>query len=290
MSRKQLRPSNARHIDDRLKLHLRTSRADGREFHVITPRPGVRARFSTNYYHQTWHILSDPHGAHLLARLLWGLSYQRHPDTLIVIGHPHLDPNPFDAEPPAPIALVPADLTHLLHKTAHRVRQSLAAPGEPRGTVRWHTWGLDAEVARYHAMRADRTWWREYHPSPDGRGGEVDMIGGMLTFRGTPSLLRNWALLVATMRDDVYYGMSYTEIDHPDYELCRSNGEVQTFTDYHRRVSTAKVSRRETLTTHPTPNDPATLRPLIWTHNETVETRRNRPATNHTKPALPNPA
>ncbi|GAA0428252.1 hypothetical protein Acor_66720 [Acrocarpospora corrugata] len=274
MAHKQLRPANARQTDDRLKLHLRTIRADGREFQVITLRPGTRARFSTNYYHGTWHVLSDPHGARLLARLLWGLSYQRRPDTLIVIGHDHLDPNPFDAETPTPIALVPADLTHLPHKTANRVRQSLSAPGPSRSTVRWHTWGLDAEVDRYRSMRADRSWWQEYHPDPDSRGAEVNMIGGMLTFRGSATLLRSWALGVATLGEHLYYGMDYVEIDHPDYEVCRSNGEVQTFLDYHRKVSTAKVSRREILSSAPASTDPATLRPLIWNHTETIRDRR----------------
>ncbi|WP_433436315.1 hypothetical protein [Nonomuraea sp. CA-141351] len=42
---------------------------------MITLRPGTRARFSTNFYHGTWHILSDPHGALLLSRLLWACPF-----------------------------------------------------------------------------------------------------------------------------------------------------------------------------------------------------------------------
>lgn len=51
--------------------------------------------FSTNRYHQTWHVLSGLRGAQLLAHLLWGLAYQRVPGTLVVIGAPWLNPEPF---------------------------------------------------------------------------------------------------------------------------------------------------------------------------------------------------
>jgi hypothetical protein len=57
---------------DRLKLHRRRLRLDGREHTVITLRPGTDARFSTNRHHETWHVLSDRGGARLLGRLLWG--------------------------------------------------------------------------------------------------------------------------------------------------------------------------------------------------------------------------
>src|SRR5215467_6778077 len=100
-------------IVDRLKLHRRLMRLDGRDYTVITLRPGTDARFSTNYFHDTWHVLSDWHGARLLGRLLWGLAYQRVPGTLVLIDRPFLDPNPFDAEPADPIVLVPARLTTL---------------------------------------------------------------------------------------------------------------------------------------------------------------------------------
>ncbi|WP_156056105.1 hypothetical protein [Streptosporangium roseum] len=99
---------------------------------MITLRPGTRARFSTNFYHRTWHILSDPHGALLLSRLLWGLSFQRRPNTVVIIDRRFIDPNPFDAEQGDPIALVPADLTHLPARIARhlsrRRQRSLSIP------------------------------------------------------------------------------------------------------------------------------------------------------------------
>jgi hypothetical protein len=273
--RKRLRPSSTREVGDRLKLHRRHLRADGRDYTVITLRPGTRARFSTNHYHGTWHILSDPHGAVLLSRLLWGLACQRRPGTVVIIDRRFIDPNPFDAERGTPIALVPADLTHLPARTARHLGRRLTAPATMPGTVRWHTWGLAEAVEEYRTQRADGTWWRRWRPDEDVRAVEVDRLGGLLHVRGSASLLRSWALSVATMADDVYGDMSYAELHGPKWELCRSDGEVQTFRDYHRRVSDATISRREVLAAGPVPGEPAELRPLVWKRNDLVRSRRS---------------
>ena len=271
---KHPRPPNTRQVGDRLKLHRHHLRADGRDYRVITLRPDSRARFSTNFYHQTWHILSDPHGSLLLSRLLWGLSFQRQPGTVVIIDRRFIDPNPFDAEQGDPIALVPADLTHLSARTIRHLSHHFAAPGTVSGTVRWHTWGLDVAVHEWRTQRADGTWWRLWRPEEDVRAAEVARLGGVLNIRASSSLLRRWAVYVATMRDYVYEGMSYTELDGPRWDLCRSDGEVQTFHDYHRRVSVAKVSRREVLADENAPSASAELRPLIWSRNDTVRSRR----------------
>ncbi|MEV7907704.1 hypothetical protein [Streptomyces anulatus] len=104
----------------------------------------------------------------------------------------------------------------------------------------------------------------------------MSQLGGLLSVRASSSLLRRWAVYVATMGDDVYKGMSYTELDGPKWELCRSDGEVQTFRDYHRRVSIAKVSRREVLAAENAPGEPAELQPLVWSRNDTVRSRRRQ--------------
>ncbi|MGN9787862.1 hypothetical protein ACTMTF_41015 [Nonomuraea sp. ZG12] len=271
---KRLRPGGAREVGERLKLHRRQLRADGRDYTVITLRPGTRARFSTNHYHGTWHVLSDPHGAVLLSRLLWGLSFQRRPDTVVIIDRRFIDPNPFDAEQGSPIALVPAELTYLPARTARQLSRRLAVPGAMSGTVRWQTWGLAGAVGEYRDRRADRTWWQQWHPVEDVRAAEVEQFGGLLNLRGSASLLRSWALSVATMADYAHEGMSYTELAGPKWELCRGDGEVQTFRDYHRRVSDATVSRREVLAEGPVPAEAAELRPLVWRRNELVRSRR----------------
>ncbi|MGL5444773.1 MAG: hypothetical protein ACRDDJ_20180, partial [[Mycobacterium] stephanolepidis] len=96
-----------------MKLHRHSMALDGRSYTIITLRADVDVRFSTNRFHETWHVLSDESGAKMLARLLWGLAYQRQPGTLVLIDRAHLDPNPFDAEPADPIVLLPSHLTVL---------------------------------------------------------------------------------------------------------------------------------------------------------------------------------
>ncbi|MFI6816730.1 hypothetical protein ACIBG7_30310 [Nonomuraea sp. NPDC050328] len=205
--------------------------------------------------------------------MLWGLSFQRHHGSLVLLDRRFVDPNPFDAEPGRPIALIPADLTRLTAAAARR----LAVP-RPRseGTVRWHTWGLDQAVHEWRTGRADGSRWRTWRPAPDVRHAAVEPVGGLLTFRASASLLRCWAVYVATMGDYVHDGMSYTELDGPRWGPCRSDGEVQTFTDYRQRVSVAKVSRREVLATGHLPGGPAEIRPLVWRRNSVVRRRRIR--------------
>ena len=57
-----------------LKLHLRIIDVGRTTYRVASLRPASRIRFSTNFFHDTWHIVSSPAGAFLLGRLLWGLA------------------------------------------------------------------------------------------------------------------------------------------------------------------------------------------------------------------------
>jgi hypothetical protein len=63
--------------------------------------------FSTNFFHQTWHIVTSQRGAQLLARLLWAISFERHPGTLLLIHGKNLAPTPFEAERFDPFFIVP---------------------------------------------------------------------------------------------------------------------------------------------------------------------------------------
>src|SRR5689334_8249931 len=106
--------SNSEHCtEDRLKVHLRVLRCGGQLYRVVTLRPSTRVGFSTNFFHQTWHIVSNQRGGKLLARLLWGLSYQQKPGTLLLVHGDHLLPTPFDGERSEPFLLAPAGLTAL---------------------------------------------------------------------------------------------------------------------------------------------------------------------------------
>src|SRR5437762_9292860 len=97
--------------DSRMKVHLRELSLGKTEYRVVTLRPGTRVSFSTNFFHNTWHLVSDIQGARLLARLLWGLSYQRWPGTLVLIHGNHLAATPFEAEQSDPFLLIPSHLT-----------------------------------------------------------------------------------------------------------------------------------------------------------------------------------
>jgi hypothetical protein len=107
----------------------------------VTLRPGTRAAFSTNFFHDTWHVVTDLQGSRLRARLLWGLSYQRQPGTLLLIHAPHLRPTPFEAERSDPFLLIPAGLTGLDAQTLRRLKALLPRLGRPSKTVRWLTSG-----------------------------------------------------------------------------------------------------------------------------------------------------
>ena len=68
-----------------LKMHLHLLRTARAEYRVLTLRPGIDVQFASNYYHSTWHFLTDHIGASVLARLWWALSFDRNSNVLIVI-------------------------------------------------------------------------------------------------------------------------------------------------------------------------------------------------------------
>jgi hypothetical protein len=253
-----------------MKLHRCRLRLHGRWYTVVTLRPGTEARFSTNFYHDTWHILSDWHGARLLGRLLWGLAYQRVAGTLVLIDQPFLDPNPFDAEPADPIALVPAHLTTLTSRAARELRHRLPCTGTGDGTVRWHTYGLDGAIAARRANH-DRPVgaWRAPWIPPRGFHERMDRVGGLVTFAATPSALKEYATYIHNLGAYHYHGIAHAEIDWP-------NGEVQVFRDYGRRVSAARVARREILSDLANPPSRDGLNPLLWQRSAEVRHQRRR--------------
>ena len=63
---KQQRPSNAKNCGDGLKLHLHLVSVGDIVYRVLTPRPSTQISFSTNFFHETHHILSNTMGARFL--------------------------------------------------------------------------------------------------------------------------------------------------------------------------------------------------------------------------------
>jgi hypothetical protein len=243
--------------DSRLKVHLRLLTINGRVYRIVTLRPGTAIVFSTNFFHQTWHIVTSQRGAHLLARLLWGLSYERHPGTLVLIHGEHLASTPFEAERSDPFLFVPAGLTHFDASACRSLKNRLPHLGPPTKTIRWHTFGLDNALQPNHATspvddEAEQLKWKtNQHLWKQER---MTRIGGMICYSAPAPILREQALLIHRLR---VRKASYTgEMDYhflarsPGEESWHPNGEVQIFADYMDRVAAAREAR-QALVEHP---------------------------------------
>ena len=223
-----------------LKLHLRTLEIHGRTLRVVTLRPQLEARFSTNYFHDTWHILVGSDGAVLLGRLLWGLAFQRHPGTLILIDAPHLVPTPFEADPPAPILILPAGLTSVdddaLRALKLRLRRAPPAPT----TIRWHTFGMAEALVREDTRRG--RWWLHERHDPKWQRERMSRRAGFVCYTAPPSVLRTHGLGIYEMRGgfDGYHPLA----EHRGSQHWGYDGEFQVIANFAAQVSAAQVARR----------------------------------------------
>ena len=209
--------------DDSLKLHLRFVALGRRVLRVVGLRSSDAVRFSTNHFHNTWHILSGCDGAAVLARLLWGLSYQRERDTFVVIVRAHVVTTPFDGDEADMILLarqgdrVDADVVRAIKL---RLRRKPASDV----TIRFQTFGLDA------ADLAER-----------GKHEDVRRLGGFVCYSAPADVMRARAISVRALARAV-------DTDHCFLGECRryahASGEVQIFRHFDDMVSSARVARR----------------------------------------------
>lgn len=259
---KQQRPGTVRAVGDGLKLHRHAVRVHGAALTVITPRPGATARFSTNRFHDTWHVLSDQRGAALLARLLWGLAYQARPGTVVLIDRPFLTPTPFDADPAERILLVPGWCTPFGGRANRGLKQALPLR-RSAGTVRWRTHGLDA------ALVSGDSAGRPYYVPEKGkvRGG----AGTVVLTPASPQEARDWAVRVARLDTADGFGSDYVYLGP---WRGRQDGEVQVFRRFRPMVSVAGVARARVLARPGAPADPGALRAAVWREVEAVRARR----------------
>lgn len=243
-----------------LKVHLRVLDLPGATLRVVTLRPQTTIRFSTNRYHDTWHILASTDGATLLGQLLWGLAFQRLPGTLLLIDAPHLAPTPFDGDPPDRIAVLPEELTRfdpeILRALALRLRR---APGPPT-TIRWHTFGLPAALERDRP----RGWWRSPEREQSYARERMSRTAGFICFTAPQAALRERAVDIHHMgghdpQYSSYYPLAETEAPRWHYD-----GEVQVLPDFTDNISAAVTARREILGDRA---GTASDRPLL-THDE----------------------
>ena len=215
-----------------IKLHLRVFEIHGITLRVVTLRPHTRVRFSTNRFHDTWHLLSGPAGAMLLGRLLWGLAFQRHPGTLVLIAGEHLVPTPFEADPPDPIMLVPDAITRidddLLRALKLRLRRS---PGSPT-TIRWHTFGMPA------ALPERRPRWHQ----PGATREHISRRAGYVCYTAPAEILRHNALAIYSMHTG---NANYMPLAERTSKTWHYDGEFQVIPGFDDDVSAAIVARRE---------------------------------------------
>ncbi len=269
------RPANRRTTDtDRIKLHRHHLRLAGRDYTVVTPRPGTDVRFATNRCHETWHILSDLRGARFLGRLLWGMSYQRHPNTVVLIGAPFLDPNPFDAEPSDPIVFAPGASAPFGTPAARAIKRQMPS-GPGHGTVRWHTPGLDQHTWPEWADSQEPDLYR------DAADFSITRRNGVLVFSASPTILRMWAHQVHTMG---FYGfpMDYEFLEGWRNNVGMAEGEVQIFAEYRHMVSRARTARREVFDAA----NGGEVRPRdIWERGDDIKWRVLGPPRSHTEAA-----
>lgn len=257
-------PHDAQHgpAISRLKVHLRLLRLAGQVYRVVTLRPGTAAAFSTNFFHQTWHVVSDQAGARLLARLLWGLSFQRRPGTLILVHGPHLRPTPFEAERSDPFVLLPSHLTPVNEGAFRELKGRLKRLGAPDQTIRWLTFGMDVatgagrEQTVSQSCPDDRPLWRRER---------MGRCGGLIYYSAPPPLLRQQALAIDALR--VGQRGSFSDMDYyflaaaTNRAFWRPDGEVQIFADYRERVAAAVEARRELV---PNPRQPILCESVQW--------------------------
>lgn len=259
------------------KLHLRLETVGRRTYRVASLRPGCGAAFSTNYYHETWHVLSDPAGAGVLARLLWGLSFQRQPDTLVFIHGQHLRPTPFDADPSDAIALVPTALTPVVDADLRALRQRLRRPARAGTRINWPTFGLD------HALdEEERTPWAQRRSSRWQRRRDDDLldvrrVGGCVVVAGPACALRTAALAMHSASGGSGHDGTYVPLGK--WTGHSSDGELQVFGRYHAMISEAAEARRRVFAEGDLPRE---HQELLWAiglrrHEVSDERRAARP-------------
>jgi len=267
-----------------MKLHLRELTIGKTTYRIVTLRPGTRVTFSTNFFHETWHLVSDMRGARMLARLLWGLSYQRRPGTMVMVHGEHLAPTPFEAERSDPFLLLPAHLTHLNGEDFRQLKRQLIRLGPPSGSIRWMTFGLDVALQNNgrdpSSVNAERMWLQQGNHQGMWMQERMVRCGGFICYSAPAPILRRQSLHIHSLR--VTEGNYANEMDYHFLAECSSkqswygDGEVQIFANYHERVAAATEARRQLLVHPCQPVLSETLQETISRRRDQIQRRRTR--------------
>jgi hypothetical protein len=221
---------------EKIVVHRRTLRLDRNQWTALSLRPSEQTRFANNHFHETWHLLSDLAGAHLLGRICWAMSFQRVERTVFVLGQSHLVPNPFDAERSCPVVIVNSDLGTPTHDARIALKRHLPLRGSSEGRVTLSSTGLDRLDSHSSLVDEQRRSGERYVSGRQRRW--INRVDGILVLSAPAPVLREWGVTLVLLGDRLHYGMDYTELDWPG-----NNGEVQIFNDFQQRVSRAIVAR-----------------------------------------------
>jgi hypothetical protein len=241
---------------EHLKVHRRTLRLDGLDYTILSPRPSSEARFATNRFHETWHVLSDAEGARLFARLCWAMAFQRRSHTVMVIDAPLVVPNPFDADPSSPIAIVNSDLGPFGRDAAAALRASLPFRVASSGTVALQTRGLDValEDPKAFAQRDDQAHWRTHRTRR-----WFDGSAGLLMLSAPSAVLKTCGVEVSELGTRSHEGSSWSYLDYPE-----KDGEVQVLDNFSSHVERAISARSHLFTGREREQLPEEDKRRIW--------------------------
>ena len=206
---------------------------------------------------------------------MWGLSYQQHDGTLVLVHGSHLAPTPFEAERSDPFLLVPAGLTPLDSAAPCALKGRLCRLGPPTKTIRWQTFGLDAALRAmqkaHSTPRAEDRRLRWRRTSTCGTRSACTGLAVSFVTRpphraALPGAAHLWPA-GRRLRRHSRDGLPLLGGRVGAAAWC--DGEVQIFEDYHDRVAAADEARRQLL---PNPNQPV----LSEVVQEAISRRRDQ--------------
>lgn len=266
--------------DQRLRLHRRTVGHGGRHYTLVTLRPSDPWRFGVRIDDCTM-ITSDVTGARVLGRLLWGLSFQRRPDTVLLLDSPHLVPNPYDGLPSPPVAFVPTQLSTVDASAVRRIRRRRPSQRPSEGTLTWNTHSYPEAIAAETAWQ--RKWWEsrfgaepnhvrvEHTWTEPLKSPRVRSFGDFLTISADRRSLRRWAVEIGDVGRFWYADQSCAG---PDSDFAF---DVHAIRHFHRQASIARRARGEVLAETDAPTDPHLLSERIAHRAEIVAARSQGP-------------
>ena len=221
------------------KVHRRAVRLGSRAFSVLSLRPSTPHRYAMNRFHETWHILCDAGSAHYLGRLLWALSFQKTPNTVLVVDGDNIVPNPFDGEPSRSFAFVNQATTALRRRQSEQLATMMPMHGgrystSPDGTVVMQSHSRPKAVAE----KADA-----YH---DIDRGSVWQAKGIVFFALSPHGLRSLSLQCDSFDDMRWKTNAIFFGPRAQHNSWYPEGEIQTITGFGPKVNDVQQRRHRT--------------------------------------------